>query len=111
MKTAAIPGFTAELSLRGVSSRNIWHYARSHSGEYLQESRIIPQLPLGVGVSSAECAKRANDCTNNCTPGDSNCRDICDCYFWCCITGGGGGCLRQTAEFFAPSFSFRASRY
>jgi hypothetical protein len=89
-----MPRFTAEESLHSKRSE----YAQWQPGRY-DGSRIVPQLFRGV-TDTKTCASKANDCTNECRPSDSACRDQCDCLFWCCVTGGGVGCLRTVAAFF-----------
>ncbi|MEO8185594.1 MAG: hypothetical protein ABI895_42865 [Deltaproteobacteria bacterium] len=38
---------------------------------------------------SGFCARKANECTDECRPENSACRDDCDTLFWCCLEGCG----------------------
>jgi hypothetical protein len=75
-----IPGFTADGSLYGPSMKYPM-VARSRDSR----AQVMPALPVETGPGF--CARKANECTDNCRPEDSACRDECDTLFWCCLTG------------------------
>lgn len=77
-----IPGFGAEASLGSI------RFFAMKQLSHIDTSRVVPQLPVGE-TGSGFCARKANECTYNCPPGDSACRDECDRLFWCCMTGCG----------------------
>jgi len=76
----SIPGFTADDSLYGRSMK-YQMVARSRDSR----RHVTPALAIETGPGF--CARKANECTDNCRPQDSNCRDDCDTLFWCCLTG------------------------
>lgn len=77
----SIPGFTADGSLYGRGTK-YQMVARSRDSRH----QVTPALPIETGPGF--CARKANECTYNCAPGDDACRDECDRLFWCCM----GGC-------------------